>query len=498
MKILKLNSWLLGSVFLLCFSLSSCGNSEMSDPSPTPDPDTDPDIEDNTSPNIAINNWIQEIMDDYYYWNSTMNTPLATDADPEDYFENLLVDQDHFSIIYPNYLDLINSLEGVSKEAGYEYILFRASQTNQNVIAIILYVKKGSPAEAAGLMRDDIVTEINGTTMTLSNYQSVLSGIDEDHTLTVARFDQSLNNGEGSYAFLNDPLSMSTVVFSENPVFMDSVYTIGSNKIGYLVYNFFSPGVEVNPNDNVTYGVYDQELDEIFADFKSKGVNELILDLRYNGGGYVTSAVNLASLIGSGISAGDVFYKTKYNSGLQAYFTQTYGADYLNNKFLDKAANIGGQLSSGTVHIIATGGTASASELIINGLSPYMTVKLIGETTYGKNVGSAVFEDDENEDNHYGLLPIISQSFNSLDQSEYSNGFDPDVESNEFDDGRLLPLGDINETMLSAAISQITGEAAGSRTIKKNRIDRIELENSVRNTERFGIMIGQKPLKIIK
>ncbi|WP_200976237.1 S41 family peptidase [Echinicola sp. 20G] len=492
MKIFKLNRWLIGSVFLVCISLSSCGDDEMTDPNPTPDPN--PDIEDNTSPNIAINNWIQEIMDDYYYWNSTMNDPIAADSDPSLYFDTLLVDQDRFSVIYPNYQDLVNSLQGVSKEAGYEFTLFRASQTNQDVIAVILYVKKGSPAEAAGLLRDDVITEINGTTLTLSNYQSLLSSIDEDHTVTVARYDETLNDGTGGYAYLSEPLTMSTLVFSENPIYLDSVYSVGSHKIGYLVYNFFTPGTEVNPSDNVTYGLYDQELDEIFADFKAQGVNEFVLDLRYNGGGYVSSAVNLASLIASGVSQSDIFYKTKYNTGVQAYFTQAYGANYFNSTFLDKPANIGNQLSSSTIYIIATGGTASASELIINGLKPYMTIKIIGETTYGKNVGSAVFEDDENEENHYGLLPIISQSFNSLDQSDYSNGFDPDIESDEFDGGRLLPLGDVNEAMLSVAIGQITG--AGSRMIKKEPMDRVEIVNSLKLNNNFGIMIEKTPIRV--
>jgi len=469
----------------------SCGEEDLTRPNPVNNNNNNNNGNSNTTdPDIAVNNWILSVMEAYYYWNDIMPTPISNTSDPENYFESLLVEQDRFSVIYPNYEDLINSLEGVSKEAGYEFILFRESLDNQNVIAVVLYVKKGSPAEEAGILRDDVIIEINGVTMTLSNYQTVLGGISENHSLTIARYDDKANSGEGGYALLDEPVELSTVELSENPIHMDSVYTIGDKKIGYLMYNFFSPGDEINPDDEETYGVYDQQLDDIFADFKSQGISDLILDLRYNGGGYVTSAINLASLIAPGVTSEDIFHKTKYNNGLQAEFIKAYGADYLTSKFMEKSQNIGNQLSGGTIYIIGTGRTASASELIINGLMPYMTVKLIGERTYGKNVGSAVFDDEDNPDNPYGLLPIISQSFNSLDQSDYFNGFVPDVESDEFENGRLLPLGDINEAMLDVAISQITGEPSGER---KAIVDRIELGNSIDTKLRFGKMI-EKPI----
>ncbi|GAB3647927.1 S41 family peptidase [Echinicola sediminis] len=489
----RLHIGLLLFTVLLAFS---CADEDLTRPNPVNNNNNNNNNNGNpdpTDPDVAVNNWIQEVMDDYYYWNSIMNSPIAMTSDPEDYFDALLVEQDRFSVAYPNYQELINSLEGVNKEAGYEFTLFRESSSNQNVIAVVLYIKKGSPAEEAGLLRDDIITEINGTTMTLSNYQSVLGWISEDHSLTVARYDDKANEGDGGYSILEDPLELIAVELSENPILLDSVYTIGSHKIGYLMYNFFSPGDEINPDDEETFGIYDQQIDDIFADFKAEGINNLILDLRYNGGGFVTSAINLASLIAPGVTSGDIFHKTKYNEGLQAAIVNSYGADFLNTTFTEKIQNIGNQLSGNTIYIIATDRTASASELIINGLSPYMSVKLIGETTYGKNVGSTVFQDEDNPDNPYGLLPIISQSFNSLDQSDYFNGFKPDVESNEFDKGNLLPLGDTKETMLSVAIGEITGEVSSERNKRVER--REELGNSITTDLRFAKMIG-RPIRL--
>ncbi|MFY8079029.1 MAG: peptidase S41, partial [Flavobacteriales bacterium] len=100
--------------------------------------------------------------------------------------------------------------------------------------------------------------------------------------------------------------------------------------------------------------------------------------------------------------------------------------------------------------------TASASELIINGLKPYMDVFLIGDKTTGKNVGSVAFEDKENPKNKYGILPFISRSFNSLDQSDYTTGFAPNIEVKESSE-RLKPLGDVKELLLRKAQPVLKG-----------------------------------------
>ena len=108
-------------------------------------------------------------------------------------------------------------------------------------------------------------------------------------------------------------------------------------------------------------------------------------------------------------------------------------------------------LTSGRVYILTSSRTASASELIINALKPYMEVFLIGDTTYGKNVGSiSLFEENDNK-NQWGLQPIVVKVFNSQDQSDYGTGFVPDVVHK--DNGLYLyPLGDPKEALLSQAI----------------------------------------------
>jgi C-terminal processing protease CtpA/Prc len=123
---------------------------------------------------------------------------------------------------------------------------------------------------------------------------------------------------------------------------------------------------------------------------------------------------------------------------------------------------VGSQLASGRVFILTSSRTASASELIINALKPYMDVFLIGDTTYGKNVGSISLFDEKDSQNTLGLQPIVLKVFNSLDQSDYSTGFQPNVVSKD-NSLYLYPLGDPREALLSQALGQISGISARER-----------------------------------
>lgn len=440
------------------------------------DDDKDPILDPDATLEEEINNWIYDVMDEVYYWRLNLGTPIAATSDPSDYFKSLLyVPVDRFSVIYPDYQELINSLSGISLDPGYEFKLYRDGNTD-NVFAEVLYIKKNGPASSKDLKRGDAIVAINGTKITVDNYRDLLEQAEQTHTITPFRYNPESN----SYAQMDD-ISITPVQFSEDPNFLDTVYTINNQKIGYVVYNFFAPGTTADATK------YDKEMDAVFAKLKAENISSLVLDLRYNGGGYVTSAVNLASLIGPSVTSSDIFSKTKYNNLLAS---EIPALSNVTTAFLNKAENLGNILTDNRLYVLTSSGTASASELIINGLKPYMDVFLIGDTTYGKNVGSIAIEDEDNPDNNYGLLPIVTQSFNSLDQSEYSNGFAPNIEVNENTEV-LVELGDINEIMLRTAIENITGIPSSARVIK---VDRIELANTLEKKIRTGKMI-ESPIK---
>jgi C-terminal processing protease CtpA/Prc len=369
-------------------------------------------------------------------------------AEPESFFKSLIYkfdaatrpDGDRFSFISKDAKELKASLSGEGKSTGAEFTLYLARQGSDEVIAQILYVLPGSPADKAGLKRGDVIEQVNGQTLTRSNYSSLLFN-QNTMSLGVSKWQ---NN---QLVKASQAISITKEVIQENPVLLDSIYSVGGKKIGYLVYNQFIPG----PNGSKE-STYDQQIDQIFSSFKSEGINELILDLRYNPGGYVSSAVNLASLIGRGVDAGKTFYRQEWNETLTPELKEEFGESFFVKKFTDKPQNIGNQINR--VYVLTSRRTASASELIINGLRPYMEVITVGTKTTGKNVGSITITDDKGNKT-WGLQPIVFKSYNSQGQSDYTNGFLPNVEAEE--PLELKPLGDSKEAILGRTLLQITG-----------------------------------------
>jgi carboxyl-terminal processing protease len=402
---------------------------------------------------VKVNEWILENMQFWYLWSDKLPTASDKTNDPEAFFKSLLYKDDRFSWIQDNYTELLNSLQGVSKEAGYEYVLYRESEASNNVVAQILYIKPNSPASQAALKRGDVITKINNQQITTSNYQALLDEIKQNHTVSY----KPLNIDSKSFG-AESSLSLTTVEYSEDPNYLSKVISDGGHKIGYFVYNFFAAGTKVNA------GAYDAKMDNIFADFKAQGVSDLIIDLRFNSGGSESSAANLASLIGAGVNDTKIFAKRAYNEQVQEEILNDpeLGESFLNTKFINKVNNIGSQLGGGRVYVLTGSRTASASELVINALKPFMEVFLIGDVTYGKNVGSISLYEENDPDNKWGLQPIVVKVSNSLGQSDYAAGFTPNV-LNEDNSLYLYPLGDPRENLLSHAIAQITGTASTGR-----------------------------------
>lgn len=437
--------------------------------------------------NEHVNRWILENMNTYYLWNTEIPNKPNKSVEPDVFFESLLSNEDRFSWIQANYQELLNSLQGINKEAGYEFLLYLDNSNRENVLAQVVYVKAGSPAASKDLKRGDIITQINGQQITVNNYTNLLDAIAENHSITYKRynFSTSLFEDKGT-------LSLTTTEFAENPNLFNNVYQIGDKKIGYYVYNFFATG----PTTSSTQ--YNYEMDAIFSQFKSQGITDLVVDLRYNSGGAESATINLASLIGKGVTNADVFTIRQYNDELEEEIKgdPDLGEDFLVKKFLTKAQNVGNMLSGNRVYILTRNRTASASELLINGLKPFMEVFIVGDTTVGKNVGSISLYETNDPKNAWGIQPIVVKSFNKLMQSDYSTGFIPNV-PDEDNNLVLRPLGDVNENLLSIAIGEITG-TGGRRDFSARKMQGEMIGSSAdRKPGSFNLLIDDDRIKTL-
>ena len=420
---------------------------------------------------IEVQNFFWQTLNLYYFWQGDVpdladdrfdtqagyEEFLSANPEPVDFLENkLLFSEDRFTFYSDDYTDLVNNSAGVSKSNGLQFGLSLIGDTD-DVFGYVEYIIKGSDASNKDIKRGEVFTGVNGTNLNRTNYIDLLFGDNDTYTLNMAEI---VNN---TISPINKEVTLTKQEgLQEDPIYVTDVITSGDKKIGYFMYNQFVSGSE-------------DAMNAVFADFMSQGVTDLVLDLRYNLGGRGSTATILASLI-KGTSTSDLLFRTIYNAKLQAefdssstdnYFVSTTGAfDGNSNAALNT-------LNLSQVYIIATSSSASASELVMVGLEPYINVVHIGSTTVGKNQGSLLFVDDPEGGNVYdetrvnninpnvqwGLQPIISRVENSAGFSDYADGLIPDIELDE-DITNLGVLGDANEPLLARAIQEITGIGA--------------------------------------
>jgi C-terminal processing protease CtpA/Prc len=405
-----------------------------------------------TSPNAAANSWVYDQLKEWYLWSDKLpskdktNLTLVTGKDGEDditkyYFYSLLNDYpntDRFSWIRENIADLTNSLSGVSTAFGFSRTAVYLDNTQTNVVFFISNVITNSPADKAGLKRGDIVLTINGTQINSTNYATLISN-NEIATFGLAEYK---NN---TYVLSGKTIVVTKALIQNDPVQYWKVIGKGNKKIGYLLYTQF-------------LGAYEDKLKQVFAEFKTKGVNELVLDLRINGGGLISTADLLSSLIVKNPNTNNVIHQDEWNANIKA----KYPSVATPTKFTIQTNN----LNLNRLVVLTSNGTASASELIINSLRPYMEVVIVGQNTYGKNVGSITLKDETSPARWaWGMQPIVLRTVNSKGESAYGtkSGFSPDylVSDNVYP---FKPWGDESETLLKKALEVITGVVIPAET----------------------------------
>lgn len=391
--------WLLAApVLLLC--IQGCEKDENTDLSPL-----------NTIANpSSANQELYRLMQDKYYWYEHVPTIQPQNYnDPYTLMDRLKydsIDQWSYVTTYQEYEQHFVQSKTVGSGIQLTY-------TSDNRFVVIL-VYKNSPASQKGIKRGWELLKIDGNTVTEDNY-SKLTG---DHQLGTTL----------EYTFKTKQDSTVTVTctmeeFTKDPVYTSDIIQLANHTIGYLALSSF-----VEPTVN--------QLDSVFSTFSSRNIDELVLDLRYNTGGILSASNYLAGSINATQTQNQVYARYRYNDKYSYMDSALY--------FKETAFS----LDVNRLFVITTQATASASELVINGLEPYMEVLQIGGSTYGKPVGMEGF----GYDNRFIFFPVTLTFENANGKGDYFNGLDPDAAVN---DDYYHQLGDTTENCLQEALYYI-------------------------------------------
>ena len=408
--------------------------------------------------------WRDQITDGLQSW-TVDEEPIAKVASLRYKEGEQLVDR--WTELMEDYTPFQSNVTGNGKSFGMDFVLLRV-QNSDNVVMEITFTYADSPARQAGLKRGDIVMTVDGQTITMSNYTALLN--------------EKIYNQPGTIALgMEDgrSVSMTAVKMYANPVHLARTLETGHTKVGYLHFTGFTL-------DACT------DLVEAFRQFKADGIRELVLDLRYNTGGYATTAQVLGSLIAPHdiVKSGAVFNKEVFNSNLaeemdgETCFSESTDVTLSGGKTTLNMLEANPGIER--LWVLVTGHTASASESLVCGLMPYMDVRLVGSQTYGKFCGGYLIT----AENWYKLLEKDDTDINCKEALQYTKTWGLYVIASRYTDckgeTRSMPsgipvqyeaydepldgfeLGNPSESMLSVVLGNIGGEVF-AKPVKSTR-----------------------------
>jgi len=378
----------------------------------------------NTTANAEARDALYDLMNEWYFWYK--NIPALTLTDYKDPYE--LLDATRYKTIdrwsfVADYAAFMASMQGSFVGHGIRLGLDASNK------ARIVSIYNNAPMYPYKVRRGWIIKKINGVDLApiliagdATAYNNLLGPSTAGHQNT---FLFTTNRG-------NDTTITTTKAgFTVNSVTYYDTLVLKSGTTGYLVFDEF-----IEPSSN--------ELKTAFAFFKANNVNDLILDLRYNSGGILSVATELATYI-SGKTLTDVLVKSTFNDKKSSNNSTTYFTTVTSPLNLTRLA------------VITTRETASASEVVINGLKPYMTVVTIGDTTNGKPTGMNVWT----YSTRFVYAPVTFKLVNSSDFGDFYAGFAP---AKYVSDDITHDWGDRNEFCLKEAIHYMETGAIKSKS----------------------------------
>lgn len=428
---------------LLLLLFNSCTTSE----EPISPDVVQPSLSDNVYD--EFNHWVYYQMNEQYLWREDLPDSLACDYNlpPKDFFKSLLSDKDRFS-----YFAINQSYRGSRstenyREFGFEYQTMQDHNGNQWLYVLYVY---GNYAKQMGIKRGDLLKQVScGTFRKAHIVGNEIKGLKPQEIIL------EFNVG-----------------VEKNSVLLDSIYNLGDKSIGYLCYLEYS------------------DIEDLIAPltkFATSRIDELILDLRYNPGGYVSTCKFLCNCIIPSKNYGNIFQICSYNNRLSRKNLFETGDECSYSYFNDlpqPGEEILGEysiipLNLDKITVITSSHTASASEATIVCLSPYINVVSIGEQTVGKGVGSWLISNSKYK---YAIQPITMRYYNSLKETTPDEGIMPDLYIEDGYSVNVKDIGDKNERLLKIALAHIKGEVLQSNI--RTRSLNIELDN-------FLIPIGE-------
>lgn len=487
---MKRLTYFLGTLLLMSIVAVSCSkDSYEPNVTPTPTPGGGGTVTPPT-PSTTISEEIQtgtqfayDALDVYYLWNKEISSAMNSQLDPSTCEDPIATvkkirykdgggfeasrDEDRWTEIFDDVTPFIESVQGVNTTNGMSVSVGQFTGSSpQSYFFIVNYTYKDSPADKAGIKRGDIIISYNGKDITESNLEDAYYGSTKG-TYGIGSWE------EDGIHDLNKNIELDAVKMYCDPVIVSKTFDVNGKKVGYLMYDSF----DVESAD---------KLIQVAKQFKSEGVKELILDLRYNGGGYVFTEELLASMFApsSAVQAKELYMQEIYNEVLTKEFSKSdkdfnktflsYDHEYGNKgedgykKVSTKDANIG----LDKIYAIVTGNSASASESLLVGLSPFVNITTIGEQTYGKYCTGYILTTDNVYNNPPSIISkwgayVMVTTYADRDNKNMARpvGILPNIEESDSPwDG--FGLGNENETMLKAALTAAGKSYANTRSLQ--------------------------------
>ncbi len=384
------------------------------------------------------NLYVRDVLNSYYYWYQHLpaNVSPTSYNSPEAYLEAV-----RYRPIDNSYSYITSAASNNAFYSDSQFIGYGLSTQTTSTDLRVLQVFDASPALEATLERGDRITEVNGRTVAALVAAGTIGGAFGAAEIGVTS-DIVFEKPTGERKTARMVKRLVTIP----TVSLTRVLDVDGRKVGYLFFRNF-----VRPSEAA--------LNDAFAALKAAGATELVLDLRYNGGGLVDIAVHLASLIGGARTSGQVLLNYVHNDRVGPTLNKT-----------TRFTNPEQALNLSRLVVITTRSSASASELVINSLQPYMPVAVIGGTTYGKPVGQYGFTFCDKV-----LAPVSFSIKNVNNEGDFFDGIPPTCAAA---DDSTHQLGDSAEGSFAEALTYLrTGACsarsdAASRTMRRLNDDR--------------------------